>query len=396
MAKAKFSEDDTPEIQAERRLPKCPGCKEPVENHQWGIPSKYCEGMEKSSPKRLKNADLNTDSESLDSLRAELEALTLEEEALRRQDEGARLKEKIAAKRASIDELNRRRVKGHESGATLTSHDLPQLTLEARRESTPLEDLLAATNLDSALPSTWLHRADTVTIPSGTQSTENHASTTEMFLKPRAIPKGEKPLLIVDFVTHIVPQDEEETLGNQGNAKIVVTYGPKKPKLETVTMSQWVVANTRILYALLSEGKLASQTAIQQYLAYTVKIMELSAKFDWKSILMYDNEFRKLQAIYNLSWSFDSTHLHTVMLQPIFKPNPPTKSTPHSIPNSRAAMANFTSDGRIICRNFNGQKGCTLHSCNFAHVCNRKIAGKACGLSHPGVAHKTADPTSTQ
>ena len=235
---------------------------------------------------------MTTDSESLDSLRAELEALTLEEEALRRQDEETRLKARIAAKRAAIDELTRRRVKRHESGATLTSHDLPQLPLEASRENTPLEDLLAATNLDSALPTTWFHRADTSAIPSSTQSAENQASTTEMFLKPRAIPKGEKPLLIVDFITHIVPQDEEETLGNQGNAKIVVTYGPKKPKLETVTVPQWVVANTRILYALLSEGKLATQAAIQQYLAYTVKIMELSAKFDWKSILMYDNEVR--------------------------------------------------------------------------------------------------------
>ena len=198
MSKTKFSEDIS-EIQAERRLVKCPDCKEPVENHQWGIPSKYCEGIEKSSPKRVKNADLTTDSESLNRLRAELEALTLEEEALRRQDEETRLKARIAAKRAAIDELTRRRVKGHESGATLTSHDLPQLPLEASRENKPLEDLLPATNLDSALPTTWFHRADTSAIPSSTQSAENHASTTEMFLKPRAIPKGEKPLLIVDF-----------------------------------------------------------------------------------------------------------------------------------------------------------------------------------------------------
>ena len=79
-----------------------------------------------------------------------------------------------------------------------------------------------------------------------------------------------------------------------------------------------MVANTRIFYTLLSEGKLSAQSAIQDYLAYTVKIMELIARYDWKSILMYDNEFRKLQAIYKFSWSFDSTHLHTVLLQPIF------------------------------------------------------------------------------
>ena len=135
-------------------------------------------------------------------------------------------------------------------------------------------------------------------------------SSTEMFLKPMKTAKGEKPLLIIDFVNNIVPQEEEETLGNQGSAKIVVTYGPKKPKLESISIPQWVVANTRIFYTLLSEGKLSTQSAIQDYLAYTVKIMELIARYDWKSILMYDNEFRKLQAIYKFSWSFESTHLH--------------------------------------------------------------------------------------
>ena len=67
--------------------------------------------------------------------------------------------------------------------------------------------------------------------------------------------KGEKPLLNIDFVNNIVPQDEEETLGNQGNAKIVVTYGPKKPKLETISVQQSVIANIHIFYTLLSEGK---------------------------------------------------------------------------------------------------------------------------------------------
>lgn len=215
-----------------------------------------------------------------------------------------------------------------------------------------------------------------------------------MFLKPSKLAKGEKPLLIVDFVDNIVPQDEEETLGNQGNAKIVVTYGPKKPKLETISVTQWVIANTHIFYTLLSEGKLVSNLAIQNYLAYSVKIMELTSKYEWKWILMYDNEFRKFQAISNFPWGHDSTHLHTVMLQPIFKPNPYTLPTKQSQPNpSMRAFANFTSDGRIICRNFNGQKGCMLHNCNFAHVCNRKVAGKACGLSHPGHSHKTADAT---
>ena len=113
---------------------------------------------------------------------------------------------------------------------------------------------------------------------------------------------------------------------------------------------------------------------------------------------MYDNEFRKLQAIYKFSWSFDSMHLHTVLLQPIYEPNPPTATTKPSASNTyqRNAFASFTPDGRVICRNFNGLRGCTLPNCNFAHVCNRRIAGKACAMSHPGFSHKVVEPPSAQ
>ena len=76
-----------------------------------------------------------------------------------------------------------------------------------------------------------------------------------------------------------------------------MTYGWKKPKLESISIPKWVVVNTRNFYAFLSEDKLSTQSAIQDYLAYTVKTMELIARFDWKSIFMYNNEFKKLQAI---------------------------------------------------------------------------------------------------
>ena len=42
----------------------------------------------------------------------------------------------------------------------------------------------------------------------------------------------------------------------------------------------------------------------------------------WKSILLYDNELHKLQAIYGFLWGFNSTHVHILVLQPIIKANP--------------------------------------------------------------------------
>lgn len=39
---------------------------------------------------------------------------------------------------------------------------------------------------------------------------------------------------------------------------------------------------------------------------------------------------------------------------------------------------------------FARQRGCMLHNCNFAHMCNRKVAGNT------GYSHKTTDPQNTQ
>ena len=91
-------------------------------------------------------------------------------------------------------------------------------------------------------------------------------------------------------------------------------YGAKKPKLEQVTLQQWVVSNTRIFYNLLASRKFQSHEDIQHYLAYTIKIMELAYRFQLVSVLKYDDEFRLLQATYNYPWSFDSNNLHTVLL----------------------------------------------------------------------------------
>ena len=330
----------------------------------------------------------------------------MEEQALQRQQNEERLRARISEKRQVIEDLQRSTVQHENPGAgSFTTRDLPKLEAnDAVGHQTPLDELLKTIDPGQAqqmASATWSAQPVFHLAPQGVQGTQAWQNTqawqtlpqpwqaaqgnTEMFLKPGRMPKGEKPLLIIDFVNNIVLQDEEETLGNQRNAKIVVTYGPKKPKLENISLQQWVVANTRIFYTLLSQGKLVSPVDIQNYLAYTVKIMELSTKYEWRSVLLYDNEFRKLQAIYSFPWSFDSPHLHTVMLQPIFKANIANKPSPSYPPSARTAFASFTSEGRVICRNFNRQKGCTLPICNFTHVCNWKACGESMWVGAPGI-----------
>ena len=91
----------------------------------------------------------------------------------------------------------------------------------------------------------------------------NPVRTSEMFLRPSKLPHGENVLKIVDFVDSIVPRDDEHLLSSVGTAKIVVSYRPRKPKLEQITLQQWVIANTHIFYTLLTGGKLPSMADLQ-------------------------------------------------------------------------------------------------------------------------------------
>ena len=117
--------------------------------------------------------------------------------------------------------------------------------------------------------------------------------------------------------------------------------------------------------------------------------MELAGKYEWVSVLKFDDEYRQLQATYGFPWSHDSHHLHEVTLVPMAKPKPTGSSQQHQSPNnsfSGPPTAVYSADGAVICRNYNG-KGCHNPACSFVHVCNRKFKGKACNSPHPATLH---------
>ena len=51
---------------------------------------------------------------------------------------------------------------------------------------------------------------------------------------------------ITEFVTGNV--EEEIIVGGNGSQQVILRSGPKKPKLESVSLVQWSVANLAILY----------------------------------------------------------------------------------------------------------------------------------------------------
>ncbi|MCG8078480.1 MAG: hypothetical protein JAY75_19845, partial [Candidatus Thiodiazotropha taylori] len=185
---------------------------------------------------------------------------------------------------------------------------------------------------------------------------------------------------ICDFVPHAL--EEEVLVGGQGEQKLVIKAGPKKPRLESLTLSQWSVANLAILYKLVNEGKLGG-SSLMDYLSYSTKVYQLVQRFSLVSVLLYDREYRKLQSEMNFRWGTDVQHLHTLFLQH------------RSGSGTQGNAANFQKRGnnqfpkqkenkRVeTCRNFNSEKGCSYAQCRFQHKC--LIPG--CSQSHPATAH---------
>lgn len=82
-----------------------------------------------------------------------------------------------------------------------------------------------------------------------------------------------------------------------------------------------MVGNARIFYNFLTSNKLSTPHDVQIYLAYT---MELSNRYQWVSVLKYDDEFLLVQATYNYPWSFGFNHLHSIILELISTKTSPT------------------------------------------------------------------------
>lgn len=336
-------------------------------------------------------------------LLARLDELQVEEAALQKQRRTQRLKAIIAETEKRVSSLKSATIKQVPSPASgaMSAMLNSAYTASQATAKTPLDNLLVGSSngVERNKQNISGFTLGPGASPDGPLMPPQAVQESLMFLKPSQVNKGERVLRIIDFIDKLVPNTDEHTISEVGSTKLLVSFGTKKPKLESISLAQWVIGNTRIFHTLLQLGKLPSQEDVQHYLAYTVKVMELSTRFTWASVLKYDDEFRHLQATYQYPWSYDSTHLHTVLLEPVLahsqtKPLSPSKPN-GSIGSGSSIFANFTQEGKVICRNFNRAKGCTLRDCSFAHACNRKVNGKACAQPHPFYNHQGSPKGST-
>ena len=200
-----------------------------------------------------------------------------------------------------------------------------------------------------------------------------------------AAASGKSITTFYDITEFVVGNMEEEiVVGGNGSQQVVLKSGPKKPKLESITLAQWSVANLAILYRLLGDGKLDA-TNILDYLSYTTKICQLVQKFNLVSVLLYDREYRRLQAAHGFRWGTDVPHLQSVHLQPRLN----KQTFPHTGKNNlmghqkQSHHGPFTADGKVICKLFNSKAGCHFKDCKFVHQCS--YAG--CQQTHSAVTH---------
>ena len=223
---------------------------------------------------------------------------------------------------------------------------------------------------------------------SNPQFVQNLVDPVEMYLNPVTNKDNVKALLIPDFVSKMTPEIEENVIDLGSNARLSVTYCNKRPKLREISLTEFNIANTRIMYRLIETGQLASYSDIKSYLCYTVKISQLAAKFNWHNVLKYDEEFRLAQAKYLFPWTYDSYHLYTTLLSSSVGSNSrPSFITKSNKGKVKLDIASENKEGKTICRNFNRFRGCQRSECNYIHACNRKFNDEACGLPHPGFQH---------
>ncbi|CAG2238388.1 unnamed protein product [Mytilus edulis] len=117
------------------------------------------------------------------------------------------------------------------------------------------------------------------------------------------------------------------------------------------------------------------------YLSYTQSIFRLVANHIWHSVLLYDKEYRDLQAKEGFKWGDPQKDLRDFHLVPKnnsltmrtlsamnkSSPSENLKENPGSKQNSRK-RGPFMPDGREICRKFNSGT-CEFQRCRMAHNC---------------------------
>lgn len=183
---------------------------------------------------------------------------------------------------------------------------------------------------------------------------------------------------ILDFIHMIPPLSKKHIISDKNGVQILHRSGPKKPKLQTISIEQWCLANTRIMDMLLTQDERDS-TSLRDYMAYTIKVCQLFTAYDKITVLQYDREYIYLQSQYGFRWGTDAPHIHTVHLKVKTTTVGVSITRPYYPSSARGAVHSDQ-----LCRLFNTREGCHYGTtCKFAHQCSQP----GCKLAHSRLDH---------
>ena len=69
----------------------------------------------------------------------------------------------------------------------------------------------------------------------------------QIYLRGGCDPRATKVHEIVDYIHLVPPVVEEQVVSEQGEAQFIYRNAPRKPKLHSITVEEWCLANTRIM-----------------------------------------------------------------------------------------------------------------------------------------------------
>jgi len=92
----------------QKRIPRCPGCSESLEAHEWGNAGKFCEGSPSETAATVKTESKTTDDvdSALLALEKEIEDLCVEEEKRKKEQQLTLLQTKVEKKKAALAKIS--------------------------------------------------------------------------------------------------------------------------------------------------------------------------------------------------------------------------------------------------------------------------------------------------
>ena len=186
---------------------------------------------------------------------------------------------------------------------------------------------------------------------------------------------------IRDFIS-LVPKNSETTSEAEciqiGSREFMLK--DSKIPLELIDVSQYMEGSLRILRDFALQDNYCKEQMIE-YINYVIKVATLAQCFEWKSVLKYDQAYRRAQAETGFTWGADNSYFMQLYLKPesckTLPPAPytqrqnrrPNGTGPPPLRQSRTKNKYDPGSGKPICIKWNGANGCNFPDCKYAHIC---------------------------